>query len=105
MIGEEIFQRLQAEKDEGYGDFQAKLMPGIPRERIIGVRMDVLRRLAREYGQREDVGEFLRELPHRSYDETNLHGLILAGGRTTTKPWRGWTRCCPMWTTGPPAIC
>ena len=31
MIGEEIFQRLQAEKDEGYGDFQAKLMPGIPR--------------------------------------------------------------------------
>ena len=81
MIGEEIFQRLQAEKDEGYGDFQAKLMPGIPRERIIGVRMDVLRRLAREYGQREDVGEFLGELPHRSYDETNLHGLILAGGK------------------------
>lgn len=44
----EIQRRLFALQDEGYRDFQAPLIPTLPRERIIGVRTPALRKLAKE---------------------------------------------------------
>ena len=34
-------------QDEAYGNFQARLMPTVERDRVIGVRMPALRKLAR----------------------------------------------------------
>ena len=76
-IREEILQRLFALQDLKYGDFQAKLMPTVDKSKIIGVRTPALRRLAKEFAKREDVGAFLDALPHGYYDENNLHGFIL----------------------------
>ena len=81
MICDEIRARLLAERDEGYAAFQLKLMPGIDPKRVLGVRTPILRTLAKEYARHPDIGEFLDELPHGSYDETNLHGFILAEGK------------------------
>lgn len=81
MTTKDIEARLFAEKDEGYGDFQAKLMPGIARERILGVRTPVLRKLAKEFAKDPEIGAFLDELPHAYYDEYNLHGFILSEGK------------------------
>ncbi|MCQ2461901.1 MAG: DNA alkylation repair protein [Clostridia bacterium] len=78
MITEEIEKRLFENADEKYRDFQAKLMPGVEIERIIGVRTPVLRKLAKEYAENEKIGEFLSELPHKYYDENNLHGFIIS---------------------------
>ena len=77
----EILARLMAEKDDAYGDFQAKLMPNVSRERILGVRTPVLRRLAKELAKQPDIDGFLNELPHTYYDEYNLHGFILSEGK------------------------
>lgn len=78
MINDEIRTRLFELRDEGYREFQAKLMPGVDIERIIGVRTPLLRKLAKEYAKRGDIGDFLEVLPHEYYDEMNLHGFIIS---------------------------
>ena len=74
---EVILQRLFALQDLTYKDFQAKLMPTVDKETIIGVRTPLLRKLAKELAKREDIGAYLDDLPHLYYDENNLHGFIL----------------------------
>ena len=75
---EEIQRRLFELQDEKYRLFQAKLMPGVALERIIGVRTPELRKLAKELAKRTDIEEFLQDLPHQYYDENNLHGFIIS---------------------------
>ncbi len=77
-ITEEIEQRLFALQDVGYQAFQAKLMPGVELARIIGVRTPELRKLAKELAKAEGIDAFLTDLPHRYYDENNLHGFIVS---------------------------
>lgn len=74
----EIQQRLFALQDEEYADFQAKLTPTIPREQFIGVRVPVVRKLAKELWKEGNIEAFLEELPHKYYDENMLHGLLLS---------------------------
>lgn len=76
-IRKEILQRIFTLQDLQYRDFQAKLMPTVDKSTIIGVRTPELKKLAKEFGKREDVGAFLDELPHTYYDENNLHGFLL----------------------------
>lgn len=73
-----IQERLFALQDKAYADFHSRLIPGIPRESIIGVRVPAVRGLAREYKNTTEGEAFLRELPHRYYDENMLHGLLLS---------------------------
>lgn len=75
---EQIEQRLFALADNEYRLFQAKLMPGIPVETIIGVRTPELRKLAKELCKTDVIDRFLLELPHKYYDENNLHGFIIS---------------------------
>jgi len=74
----EIRQRLFALQDLKYRDFHAKLVPNLPVERIIGVRTPQLRSLAKEMSKRDGIDEFLNDMPHRYYDERNLHGFIIS---------------------------
>lgn len=64
--------------DEKYADFQAKLTPGVNRELFIGVRVPQLRKFAKEIFRSDQYRDFIKELPHKYYDENMLHGLILA---------------------------
>ena len=69
--------RLLALRDEKNAPFMAKLVPTLPPENILGVRMPDCRSLARELCKEPDIGLFLADLPHRYLDENNLHALIL----------------------------
>ena len=71
-----IQKKLFQLQDVGYGDFHSKLMPNIPREKIIGIRVPVLRRFVKELSKAEKE-DFLQQLPHIYYEENNLHGLII----------------------------
>ena len=81
MNSREVIENVQADlfaiQDLAYRDFQAKLMPGYDKERIIGVRTPVLRKFAREFAKDSAASEFLKELPHKYYEENNLHGLLI----------------------------
>lgn len=74
---EYIRERLFALQDISYRDFQAALMPTVQKEKIIGVRTPALRSLAKEIAKSPHAEGFLRSLPHKYYEEDNLHALLL----------------------------
>lgn len=78
MITDEIRERLFENADTGYKDFHSRLIPNVPPENIIGVRTPAVRGLAKEYSQHPEIDLFLQALPHKFYDENNLHGFIIA---------------------------
>ena len=73
-----IKEELLALQDISYADFQAKLTPNIPRDLFIGVRVPELRKLAKKVAEEPETSKFLRDLPHKYYDENILHGLIIS---------------------------
>ena len=79
MINDEIRRRLFALQDIKYRDFQAKLIPGKTADVMIGVRTPELRKLAKKFAAREDIEEFLNDLPHKYFDEDQLHAFIISG--------------------------
>ena len=94
-ITEEIRNRLFALQDEKYRAFQAKLMPGVSVDKVIGVRTPELRKLAKEYSRAEGIEAFLSDLPHRYYDENNLHGFIISEWKEYEKTVREINRLLP----------
>lgn len=73
----EIQQRLFSLQDAGYRDFQAALMPTVDKALVIGVRSPALRTLAKELKGTELAAAFMDELPHRYYEENNLHAALI----------------------------
>ena len=85
-------ENLFALQDKNYREFHARLMPNIEKERIIGIRVPVLRKYAKELarGSRlflsvqnekendcDNVEKFLNTLPHYYYEENNLHMFLI----------------------------
>lgn len=73
-----IQKELFALRDISYGDFHAKLVPNIPRELLIGVRVPEARKLAKRLAKEPEASEFLKDLPHKYYDENILHALLIS---------------------------
>ena len=73
-----IREELLALQDISYADFQAKLTPNIARELFIGVRVPEARKLAKRIVGKPEAYKFLKDLPHKYYDENMLHGLLLS---------------------------
>ena len=78
MIAEDIRKELFAHQDLKYRGFQAGLIPGKDAVTMIGVRTPELRKLAKEFSKREDIGDFLNDLPHRYFDEDQIHAFIIS---------------------------
>ena len=76
---ERIQNILFQNQDLVYKDFHAKLMPTIEKDTIIGVRIPILRKLAKELNKTEPelVQIFFQELPHKYYEENNLHAFLI----------------------------
>ena len=78
VLTEEIRAELFRMQDEAYRDFQGKLLPTVDPENIIGVRTPELRKYAKQLVRREDIREFLDVLPHKYFDENQLHAFIIS---------------------------
>lgn len=63
--------------DEKYRDFQSKLMPTVPKEKIIGIRTPLLRKFAKDFSKNPEAEVFIGNLPHEYYEENNLHAFLL----------------------------
>lgn len=83
IIGE-IRDRLFSLQDAKYRELQIKILPNLEPESIIGVRTPELRQMAKELAVREETGAFLKDLPHRYFDENQLHAFILSGMKDYT---------------------
>ena len=73
-----IREKLISLSDKEYADFQAKLLPGISRETIIGVRAPDIKKLASELSKNRMADDFLHRLPHDFYDENMLHAALIS---------------------------
>ncbi len=70
-------QQLFELQDKEYRDFHCRLLPGVSPDDVIGNRVPVLRKFAKEFAKTEQASLFLQELPHRYYEENNLHILLI----------------------------
>ncbi len=74
----EIIALLYSLQDDAYAEFQSRLLPTVKRETIIGVRTPDLRKLAKQLAKTTDAHQFIKQLPHRFFDENQLHAFILS---------------------------
>jgi len=83
----QITDKLFELQDLGYRDFHSRLMPNIDKDLIIGVRTPALRKLAKELvnNSPDEVGGFMKSLPHKYYEENNLHGAFIGMLAKTTE--------------------
>ena len=79
MIIDEIRTELKKLQDVKYREMQIRIIPTVKPESIIGVRTPELRQMAKQYAQAEEIGVFLKDLPHQYFEENQLHAFILSG--------------------------
>ncbi len=72
-----ILDEIRKNSDASYGDFTAKLIPTISREKILGLRAPVAKKIAKSYATSEAGKEFLCTLPHKYHDEYMVHAYML----------------------------
>jgi len=77
-MGYHISTLLFALQDKSYAEFQSKLLPTIARETVIGIRTPDLRKMAKQVCKTPAAQEFMQALPHRYFDENQLHAFILS---------------------------
>jgi len=63
-------------QDIKYREFQSALIPTVDEKRIIGVKVPELRKLSRSIDKVAALS-FMSELPHKYYDEDNLHAFLI----------------------------
>lgn len=74
----EIQQELFCMQDTKYRDFQAKLLPTVNPQSMIGVRTPQLRTFAKTLYKQNDFSDFLNILPHKYFDENQLHTFLIS---------------------------
>lgn len=73
----DIVERLKSLKDDSYRSFHIKLIPTVDENTVIGVRVPQLRKLAGELWKSDLYASFMQELPHKYYEEYNLHAFLI----------------------------
>ena len=78
MILNDIRDELFKMQDMDYRDPNSKLIPTVDKESMIGIRTPELRKYAKQLGKSSEVKEFLQALPHKYFDENQLHAFIIS---------------------------
>ncbi len=73
-----IQKQLFEISDTIFRDFNAKLIPNISKDTIIGVKTPVLKRLAKELYRAKKYNDFLHALPHQFFEENQLHIFVIS---------------------------
>lgn len=73
-----IAERLFELADGKYREFNSSLIPTVEKSSFIGVKTPALRALAKELYGAGEYAEFLRALPHRYFEENQLHAFVIS---------------------------
>ena len=76
-----IRAQLFALQDKEYQIFNSRLMPTLLPETVIGVRVPLLRKLAKQLTDTPEAEVFVQDLPHFYYEENALHAFLLESVR------------------------
>lgn len=74
-----ILDILYQHQDEKYGDFTAKLIPTLPREKFIGVRSPEYKKILKEIktNAADEIDGFMTDLPHQFHEENILQVCMI----------------------------
>lgn len=74
-----ILEILYRHQDNEYGDFIAKLVPTLPRNKFIGIRSPEYKKIIKEiYNEVPDeIEDFMQDLPHKFHEENVLHVVLI----------------------------
>ena len=86
--------QLLSHQDLKFKAFTAKLMPEIDPDTVLGVRMPVLRQMAKTMDDRAKTA-FMNELPHHWHEENMLHILLLDRIRDPRTAWEEYGKLQP----------
>jgi hypothetical protein len=73
-----VYEQLLKVKDDKYKEFQAKLVPNIDPGTILGVKTPQMRQIAKEMYSSKEKDAFLKDLPHKYYEENLVHFFIIS---------------------------
>ncbi len=79
-IGAEIRRKLYESADEKYRTFSLSLLPGV--NKLIGVRLPVLRKMAAQIIKSGYWREYLNSSTDGIFEENMLHGMVTGGVNT-----------------------
>lgn len=79
MKKSDLHKNLKKLQDLKYRDMQVKIIPNLEPSSIIGVRTPELKAMAKEILKSGDYEDFLNDLPHKYFEENQLHAFILSG--------------------------
>jgi len=74
VIKSVIQKTLISMEEEEYREFISNLMPTVDKNKVIGIRIPILRKYAKDL---ENYEEFLSTLPHEYFEENNLHAFLI----------------------------
>ena len=74
-----IQERLFTFQDTDYKAFNKTLIPTVDEHTMIGIRMPVLKKFAKEFfkAEPEGVADFMNSVPHQYFEENNLHAFFI----------------------------
>lgn len=73
-----ITEQLEKIADLKMAEFSSKLNPTIDKDKFLGIKTPVLRDYAKNLSKADELNAFLDELPHKYFEENQLHGLSLS---------------------------
>lgn len=74
----DIVRKLYEMQDIEYRDFSSKLIPNIEKENMIGVRLPMVKKFAKELYKSGEYTDFINTLPHNYFEEYHLHSYIIS---------------------------
>lgn len=77
MNTSEIQRELFKNQEIKYRDFQAKLLPTLEAQTVIGVRTPILRTFAKTLYKEANFNDFFTDLPHKYFEENQLHAFLI----------------------------
>ena len=78
MNSSEIRNYIFTLQDKKYLAFEKKLIPNLEPKKFIGARIPALRKLAKLLIKKNNAYDFLHDLPHKYFDEDQLHAIIIS---------------------------
>lgn len=80
-----IQEQLMAWRDLSYRDFICSLMPTVDPTAVLGVRTPLLRQFSKQLYQQSESIDFLSDLPHRYFEENQLHIFMIEQEKDLTR--------------------
>ncbi len=88
---QEIIEKLKELQDLKYRDFNKPLIPNVAEDKIIGVRLPVLRKIAREIVKTDGLSYFCEivntQVEELYYEEKMLAGMTIGYAKLDIKQW------------------